>query len=104
MVADFFVVFLIDTSHLVAAAAIPSRKLIDLEMSLLVAAGLEIDDLLRHPHAPLWRAHGHLPRQVPAPHTRGRLSLHTISELRSSYATRDCLDSPRFVPIVKQLD
>src|SRR5262249_17067182 len=55
MVADFLVVFLIDTSHLVAAAAIPSRKLIDLEMSLLVAAGFEIDDLLRHPHAPLWR-------------------------------------------------
>jgi len=101
MVADFLVVFLVDASHLVAAASIPGRKLVDLEMSPLVTAGLEIDDLLRHPHALFWRAHGD---QVPAPPTRGWLSLRTISELQSSYATRDCLDSPWFVPIVKQLD
>lgn len=104
MVADFLVVFLVDASHLVAAASIPGRKLVDLEMSPLVTAGLEIDDLLRHPHALFWRAHGDLPRQVPAPPTRGWLSLHTISGLQSFYATRDCLDSPWFVPIVKQLD
>jgi hypothetical protein len=45
MVADFLVVFLVDAGHLVAAASVPGRKLVDLEMSLLVAAGLEIDDL-----------------------------------------------------------
>jgi hypothetical protein len=44
MVADFLVIFLVGASHLAAAASVPGRKLVDLEMSLLVAAGLEIDD------------------------------------------------------------
>src|SRR4029079_19090899 len=38
MVAYFLVVFLVDASHLVAAASIPGRKLVDLEMSPLVTA------------------------------------------------------------------
>jgi len=45
MVADFLVVFLVDAGHLVAAASVPGRKLVDLEISLLVAASLEIDDV-----------------------------------------------------------
>jgi len=35
--------YVVGASHLVAAAYVPGRKLVDLEMSLLVAAGLEID-------------------------------------------------------------
>ena len=35
--------YVVGASHLVAAASVPGRKLVDLEMSLLVAAGLEID-------------------------------------------------------------
>jgi len=45
MAADFLVVFLVDAGHLVAAASVRGRKLVDLETSLLVAASLEIDDL-----------------------------------------------------------
>src|SRR5262249_25586947 len=86
---------------------VPRRERVDPGMSLLFTAGPAKDPTPPPPPPPLCSSPWWPPPPPPPPPPRPRpprgWRLHTISELRSLDATRDCLDSPWFLPIVKQL-